>query len=591
MIKLLKRLSYREGGYIIISVIFILIQVYFDLKLPDYMSKITKLTQEKGATVSQLINQGKWMIFCTLGSLCAAIIVGFFVAKVAAGLSRQLRRDVFHSISEFGMTEINRLSTASLITRSTNDITQVQIMVAMGLQMMIKAPVTAVWAICKVSTKSWEWTIALGAAVVVILIVISITVMLVIPKYKRIQSLTDKLNAVTRENLTGVQVIRAYHAEQYQINKFAAANEAITATNLFTQRVMSGISPILSLVSSGLSVVVYLVGAYLIKVASVGIPMHSPRINLFSDMVVFTSYGMQVVMSFMMLTIVLIIYPRARVSAKRINEVIGMPVSVVDSVEDDVTTLEVGTVEFKDVYFNYSDTSAPVLEGISFKAEKGQTVAFIGSTGSGKSTLIQLIPRSYDVSSGQVLVDGIDVKRYLASVLYDKLGVVPQKPVIFNGTIRSNIDFGKNVHGPLTDDDILKALHIAQADDLLSQSKMGLDVEISQAGLNLSGGQKQRLGIARAVARRPEILIFDDSFSALDYQTDRRLRDVLREETADTTKLIVAQRIGTIIDADQIIVLDQGRIVGRGTHEELLRTNTVYQEIAYSQLTKEELGT
>lgn len=590
MLKLLKRLPSREVRYIIISVTFILIQVYFDLKLPDYMSKITKLIQEKNTTVLQIINAGKWMVLCAIGSLLAALIVSFFVSRVAAGLSKQLRRDVYHKISEYSMTEINRLSTASLITRSTNDVTQVQIMVAMGMQMMIKAPITAVWAMCKIATKSWEWTTALGISVLLILSVITVIVMLVMPKFKIIQYLTDRLNAVTRENLTGVHVIRAYNAEIYQTEKFAAANEAISTTNLFTQRMMSAISPILSLVSSGLSVAVYLIGAYLIKGAAVGVPDHSPRINLFADMVVFTSYGMQVVMSFMLLTIVFIVFPRARVSAKRINEVLEMHPAIVYGIQVDVPTSAVGTVEFKNVYFQYADTAESVFEAISFKAEKGQTVAFIGATGSGKTTLINLIPRYYDVSSGQVLVDGIDVKQYLATHLHNKLGFVPQKPVVFNGTIRSNIAFGSNSHGPMTDAEMLQAIHIAQADELVTKNKKGLDAEIAQAGLNLSGGQKQRVGIARAVARRPEILIFDDSFSALDYKTDRQLRDALRHETAGVTKLIVAQRIGTIMDADQIIVLDKGKMVGHGTHHELLKTNTVYQEIAYSQLSREELN-
>lgn len=590
MFKLLKRLPSREGRYIIISVMFIFIQVYFDLKLPDYMSKITKLIQEKNTTALQIVNAGKWMLLCAFCSLCAALVVSFFVSKVAAGLAKQLRRDVYHTISGYGMTEINRLSTASLITRSTNDVTQVQIMVAMGMQMMIKAPITAVWAMCKIATKSWEWTTALGISVLLILSVITVIVMLVIPKFKIIQYLTDRLNAVTRENLTGVHVIRAYNAETYQTEKFAVANEAISTTNLFTQRMMSAISPILSLVSSGLSVAVYLIGAYLIKGAAVGVPNHSPRINLFADMVVFTSYGMQVVMSFMLLTIVFIVFPRARVSAKRINEVLEMTPAIVEGNQVADSSLATGTVEFKNVYFQYADTAEPVLEAISFKAEKGQTVALIGATGSGKTTLINLIPRYYDVSSGQVLVDGIDVKQYLATNLHNKLGFVPQKPVVFNGTIRSNIAFGSSSHGPMTDDEMLQAIHIAQADELVTNNKKGLDTEIAQAGLNLSGGQKQRIGIARAVARRPEILIFDDSFSALDYQTDRQLRDALRHETAGVTKLIVAQRIGTIMDADQIIVLDKGKMVGHGTHHELLKTNTVYQEIAYSQLSREELS-
>lgn len=590
MLKILKKITGRELKFVGISLIFIIIQVYLDLKLPDYMSKVTKLIQEKGTTVSQIFDEGKWMVLCALGSLVAAVIVGYFAARVAAGLSKTLRREVYHQVSEYSMAEINQFSTASLITRSTNDITQVQMIVAMGLQLVIKAPITAVWAIMKIANKSWEWTTALGVAVLFILVMISIIVTLAMPRFKMIQKLTDKLNSVTRENLTGIRVVRAYNAQDYQTEKFEKANDDITSTNLFIQRIMAFMMPMMSMVSSGLSVAVYLIGAHIIKAAALGTPANSPRINLFSDMVVFTSYGMQVVMAFMMLTMIFIMLPRANVSAGRINEVIETGSSIQEGHLSGEAATSIGTVEFKNVAFQYADASEYVLEGISFKANKGETVAFIGSTGSGKSTLINLIPRYYDVSSGQVLVDGVDVKDYTQNALHDKLGFIPQKPVMFNGTIRSNLAFGTNAHGELTDADMMRAIRIAQAEEFVTKNDKGLDAEISQGGLNLSGGQKQRLAIARAIARRPEILVFDDSFSALDYKTDRILRDTLKRETAETTKLIVAQRIGTIIDADQIIVLDKGKIVGQGTHEQLLATNEVYQEIAYSQLSKEELA-
>ena len=590
MFKILKKLTGKELRYVGISLIFIITQVYLDLKLPDYMSKVTKLIQEKGTTVSQIFDQGKWMVLCALGSLAAAIVVGYFAARVAAGLSRTLRHDVYHQVSEYSMAEINQFSTASLITRSTNDITQVQMFVAMGLQLIIKAPITAVRAIFKIADKSWEWTTALGVAVLFILVAISIIVTLAMPRFKIIQKLTDKLNSVTRENLTGIHVVRAYNAEGYQTEKFERANADITSTNLFIQRVMAFMMPMMSMVSSGLSVAVYLIGATIIKNAAIGTPGNSPRINLFSDMVVFTSYGMQVVMAFMMLTMIFIMMPRANVSAGRINEVIDTDSSIKNGTKDGDTTTEVGTVEFKNVYFQYADASEHVIEGVSFKANKGETVAFIGSTGSGKSTLINLIPRYYDVTAGQVLVDGVNVKDYTENALHNKMGFIPQKPVMFNGTIRSNLAFGTNASGDLTDEALMAAVRLAQAEEFVTKNEKGLDAEISQGGLNLSGGQKQRLAIARALARRPEILVFDDSFSALDYKTDRVLRDTLNRETAETTKLIVAQRIGTIIDADQIIVLDKGKVVGHGTHTELLASNPVYQEIAYSQLSKEELA-
>ena len=590
MFKILKKLTGKELRYVGISLIFIITQVYLDLKLPDYMSKVTKLIQEKGTTVSQIFDQGKWMVLCALGSLAAAIVVGYFAARVAAGLSRTLRHDVYHQVSEYSMAEINQFSTASLITRSTNDITQVQMFVAMGLQLIIKAPITAVWAIFKIADKSWEWTTALGVAVLFILVAISIIVTLAMPRFKIIQKLTDKLNSVTRENLTGIHVVRAYNAEGYQTEKFERANADITSTNLFIQRVMAFMMPMMSMVSSGLSVAVYLIGATIIKNAAIGTPGNSPRINLFSDMVVFTSYGMQVVMAFMMLTMIFIMMPRANVSAGRINEVIDTDSAIKDGTKDGDAATEVGTVEFKNVYFQYADASEHVIEGVSFKANKGETVAFIGSTGSGKSTLINLIPRYYDVTAGQVLVDGVNVKDYTENALHNKMGFIPQKPVMFNGTIRSNLAFGTNASGDLTDEALMSAVRLAQAEEFVTKNEKGLDAEISQGGLNLSGGQKQRLAIARALARRPEILVFDDSFSALDYKTDRVLRDTLNRETAETTKLIVAQRIGTIIDADQIIVLDKGKVVGHGTHTELLASNPVYQEIAYSQLSKEELA-
>lgn len=585
MFKVLKRMSKKEVGYILVSLIFIVSQVYLDLKLPDYMSKITMLIQTKG-TMQDILEQGSYMLLCALGSLLAAVIVGFFAARVAAGLSRKLRRDVYYQVSEYSMAEINKFSTPSLITRSTNDITQVQMIVAMGLQLVIKAPITAVWAITKIADKSWEWTTATALAVVFLLVVIAIIVTFALPKFKIIQKLTDRLNSVTRENLTGIRVVRAYNAEGYETEKFAKANDDITQTNLFVQRMMAVMMPVMSLISNGLTLAVYLIGASFIS-AAVGI---ATRMSLFSDMVVFTSYAMQVVMAFMMLTMIFIMLPRASVSAKRIMEVIETKSSIKDGTKTAGSTGVEGTIEFKDVAFGYADGSEDVIEGVSFTATKGQTVAFIGSTGAGKSTLINLIPRYYDTTKGTVLVDGVDVKDYAIETLHDKIGFNPQKPVMFNGTIRSNISFGDTGHAPLTDEQIWQALDIAQASEFVKKLPEGLDAEISQGGLNLSGGQKQRLAIARAIARRPEILVFDDSFSALDYRTDKTLRDTLNREIKDTTKLIVAQRIGTIIDADQIVVLDRGQVVGLGTHKELLATNDVYQEIAYSQLSKEELA-
>ena len=493
MFKILKKLTGKELRYVGISLIFIITQVYLDLKLPDYMSKVTKLIQEKGTTVSQIFDQGKWMVLCALGSLAAAIVVGYFAARVAAGLSRTLRHDVYHQVSEYSMAEINQFSTASLITRSTNDITQVQMFVAMGLQLIIKAPITAVWAIFKIADKSWEWTTALGVAVLFILVAISIIVTLAMPRFKIIQKLTDKLNSVTRENLTGIHVVRAYNAEGYQTEKFERANADITSTNLFIQRVMAFMMPMMSMVSSGLSVAVYLIGATIIKNAAIGTPRNSPRINLFSDMVVFTSYGMQVVMAFMMLTMIFIMMPRANVSAGRINEVIDTDSSIKNGTKDGDTTTEVGTVEFKNVYFQYADASEHVIEGISFKANKGETVAFIGSTGSGKSTLINLIPRYYDVTAGQVLVDGVNVKDYTENALHNKMGFIPQKPVMFNGTIRSNLAFGTNAGGDLTDEALMAAVRLAQAEEFVTKNEKGLDAEISQGGLNLSGGQNNAL--------------------------------------------------------------------------------------------------
>lgn len=581
--EIFKHLKKPEWGGMIVCLIFIVTQVWLDLKLPDYMSEITRLVQTEGSAMGDIWVQGSYMLFCALGSLISAVIVGFFAARIAATLSKRLRESLYTKVESFSMQEINQFSNASLITRSTNDITQVQMVFAMGLQVMIKAPILAVWAILKILGKNFEWSLVTAGAVCVLLVMLSIILIFAVPKFKIIQGLTDNLNLVTRENLTGIRVVRADNAENYQEEKFENANNILTRTHLFTGRIMAIMGPGMTLIMSGLSLAIYWIGAYLIEAAD-----RMDKIGLFSDMVVFSSYSIQVVMAFMMLTMIFIMLPRATVSAKRIMEVLNTPLSIVDGTKQ-APTDRVGEVEFRNVSFKYPDAEEYVIENISFKANRGETVAFIGSTGSGKSTLINLVPRFYDATEGEVLVDGMNVKDYKQSDLNNKLGYVSQKAVLFAGTVESNIAFGDNGRQMAKLDQVKKAITIAQGRDFVEKMDRTYHSSIAQGGSNVSGGQKQRLAIARAICRDPEIYIFDDSFSALDYKTDRVLRAALRQETKDATHLIVAQRIGTIIHADKIIVLDEGKMVGIGTHQELLKNCEVYRQIAYSQLSKEEL--
>ena len=585
MFRLLKRLKAAEWLQALVSLAFIVAQVWLDLKLPDYMSEITRLTQTPGSAISDIWLAGGKMLLCALGSVASAVIVGFFSAHIAASFSQRLRSQLFSKVDSFSMEEINRFSTDSLITRSTNDITQVQMLITMGLQMIIKAPIMVVWAVTKIAGKGLEWSLATGVAVLIMIAVISVMMTLVLPKFRKMQTLTDNLTRVTRENLTGLRVVRAYNAEPYQEAKFEVANTELTETQLFTNRGMAIMMPIITTLMSGLTLAIYWIGATLINNAGM-----MDRLTLFSNMVVFSAYAMQVIMSFMMLVMIFVLWPRASVSAKRINEVLETEPSILDGARKDGAAGKAGEIEFRDVSFRYPGAADDVLCGISFTAKQGEIVAFIGSTGSGKTTLVNLIPRFYDATGGEVLVDGVNVKDYTQDALHNKVGYVPQKAVSFRGTVASNIAYGENGKGSPSDDEIQTAMRIAQGADFVEQMDGQYEAEVAQGGSNLSGGQKQRLAIARAVARKPEIYIFDDSFSALDYKTDRALRSALRRETAGVTSLIVAQRIGTILDADQIIVLNDGQIVGKGTHKELLKTCDVYQEIAMSQLSEEELS-
>ena len=582
MLKLLNRLGKKERIYILISTALIVFQVWLDLKLPDYMNEITTLVQTGGTKTSDLFEPGLKMLLCAFGSLTSSFIVGYFVATIAATFSKKTRKEVFTKVESFGMEEVKKFSISSLITRTTNDITQVQMLISMGLQLMIKAPITAVWAICKIAGKNFEWSIATAGAVIALLILITVIIIFALPRFKKVQKLTDNLNRITMENLKGIRVVRAYNAEKYEESKFEVANNELTDTHLFIQKMMSLISPWMTLIMSSLTLSIYVIGAYLLNQASM-----MDKINIFSNMIVFSSYAMQVVMSFMMLAIVFVIYPRSSVSAKRILEVLETKVNIKDG---NITsnTKEVGTVEFKNVSFKYPDAEEYMLKDISFKANKGDVVAFIGRTGCGKSTLINLIPRFYDATSGSVLVDGINVKDYKEEYLNNKLGYIPQKAVMFSGSVKYNVSYGKS-NKKITMDKVKEAVDIAQGKDFVEKMEDGYSSHIASGGTNISGGQKQRLAIARAIAKDPEIYIFDDSFSALDYKTDYLLRKELKEYTKDATTLIVAQRIGTIMNADKIIVLEEGKCVGIGTHSELLKKCKVYKEIALSQLGKEEL--
>ncbi len=584
MLKLLKNFGKREWCFILISFVLIFGQVWLELKVPDYMSQITILVQTEGSSMKDILINGGYMLLCTLGSLILAIIVGYITANLSASFSKKTRSKLFRKIEELGMQEVKQFSTSSLITRTTNDITQLEMLIAMGLQLLIKAPITAVWAITKIVNKSVEWSMITAIAVVILLAVIGVLIVIVMPRFKIVQKMTDRLNRVTRENLTGIRVVRAFNAEEYQEEKFADVNNRLTKLQMFNQKSLAILSPVMYLVMYMLTLAIYLVGASLIKEA-----MLADKLTLFSNMIVFSSYAMQVIMSFLMLAMIFMMVPRAQVSAKRINEVMDTEVTIKDGEIKENTTDEVGTVEFKNVSFKYPDAEEYLLKNISFKANRGETVAFIGSTGSGKSTLINLIPRFYDVSEGSVLVDGVDVREYNQEFLRNKLGYVPQKAVMFDGTVASNVSYGDNGKGDITREKVIEAIRVAQGTEFVEKMDEKYDTHIAQGGTNVSGGQKQRLAIARAVARDPEIYIFDDSFSALDYKTDATLRHELKEYTKDATSLIVAQRIGTIMNADKILVLDNGECVGMGTHKELLKNCEVYRQIALSQLSKEEL--
>ena len=583
MFKLIKNFGKREWIYSLLVILFISGQVWFDLKMPDYMSKVTVLVKTEGSKMSDILVNGGYMILCALGSLVLAVLVGYLVATMSASFSAKIRKMLFNKVEELSLNEVKNFSTSSLITRTTNDITQIEMFIGMGLQMLIKAPITAVWAVTKILNKNFEWSVITAVAVLILLSVIAILTAIVIPKFKIVQKLIDKINGVTRENLNGIRVIRAFNAEGYQEDKFESVNDKLTKQQLFNQKTFAIMSPVMYLVMNSVTLAIYFVGAHLIKNA-----LMFDKLQLFGDMVVFSSYAMQVIMSFLMLAMIFMILPRAQVSAVRINEVLDTEVSVKNGSLKENKTNEIGTVEFRNVSFKYPDAEEYILENISFKANKGDTVAFIGSTGSGKSTLINLVPRFYDATDGEVLIDGVNVKEYDLEYLYNKLGYVPQKAVIFDGTVSSNVSYGDNGKKK-TKDDIKNAIKVAQATEFVEKMDKKYDTHIAQGGTNVSGGQKQRLSIARAIARDPEIYIFDDSFSALDYKTDYNLRKELKKHTKDATCLIVAQRIGTIMHADKILVLDNGKCVGMGTHEELLRTCDVYKEIALSQLSKEEL--
>ncbi|MDX8044445.1 ABC transporter ATP-binding protein [Gracilibacillus sp. S3-1-1] len=581
MLKILKYFQKKEWLLVACGLLFIVIQVWFDLKIPDFMHDITTLVQTDGSEISEVLKQGSFMVLSAIGSMISAMLVAFFAARLAAGFSKRLRGKVFDKTLSFNMEEISGFSTASLITRSTNDIIQIQMLLILGLEIVLKAPILAIWAVFKIMGKSWEWTFTTGVAVVILLVLIAIVISITLPKFRIIQRLTDNLNLVTRENLSGIRVVRAYNATGHHEQKFEKANDDLTRTNLFTSRTMAILMPAISLIMSGMTLAIYWIGAFLINDS-----VQEARLPLFSDMVVFSSYAMQVIMAFMMISVVFIMLPRALVSARRVNEVLDTEVKITDGngQESNVT----GKVEFRHVSFKYPGADEYFLKDINFTATKGETVAIIGATGSGKSTLFNLIPRFMEATEGEVLIDGINVRNYNLATLRDKLGYVSQKPVMFKGTVASNVQFGAQEEA--LDKEVERAVSIAQGTEFVEKMEETYQSDVAQSGTNLSGGQKQRLSIARAIYKNPEIYLFDDSFSALDYRTDRMLRSELKKQIKDATTLIVAQRIGTIIDADRIIVLDKGEVVGIGTHAELMNDCEVYQEIAYSQLSKEELS-
>ena len=607
MLRIMRYLSKAEIGQMLIALVSIVGQIWLDLTLPDYMSDITTLVETPGSEMRDIWVAGGKMLLVSLGSVACAVVTGYVAARVGASFSQRLRSLEFNKVESFGPAEMSRFSTASLITRSTNDITQIQMFITMGLMMIVKSPIMAVWAICKIAGDGFEWTLATGIAVVVLMAAVAVMMVMVMPKFKAMQRLTDNINLVARENLTGLRVVRAYNAEGYQEAKFTEANKELTDTQLFTNRVMALMMPLMNTIMNGLMLAVYWIGAYLIDAAGL-----TDKLTTFSNMVVFSSYSVQVIMSFLLMSMVFVLWPRADVSAQRVLEVIDTEPLVVDGTRTEGKAGETGEIEFRNVSFTYPDSREAMLEGINFTAKKGETVAFIGSTGSGKSSLINLVPRFYDATQGQVLVDGVDVREYTLKALRDKIGYVPQQSFLFKGTIASNVSYGDKKIG-VSDDSVIggtataatatataattaidfaavrNACEVAQATEFIEKKENTYESSIAQGGSNVSGGQKQRLSIARAVYRHPEILIFDDSFSALDFKTDRAVRDALAKEAKDSTKLIVAQRIGTIMNADRIVVLDEGRVVGQGTHEELLENCEVYRQIAQSQLSEDEL--
>lgn len=584
MFKLLKKLRKKDLLLILVCAGLIVFQVWLDLKLPDYMSEITQLVQTEGNTMAEILTAGGKMLLCAFGSLAAAVIVGFFASYIAATFSKIIRKDIFEKVENFSEGEVKKFSTSSLITRTTNDVSQIEMLVAMGLQLIIKAPITAIWAVSKILGKSLTWSAVIGGGVLILLLTLTFLMIVVLPKFKIVQKLLDKINGITRENLTGIRVVRAFNAEDYQEKKFEETNSKLTKIQLFNQRTFGIIQPIMYLIMYFSTLAIYFIGAYVIDAS-----LMSDKITIFGDMVVFSSYGMQVIMSFLMLAMIFIMYPRAAISADRINEVLDEDFAIKDGSVTKSDPKLTGTVEFKDVSFKYPDADEYILKDITFKAEKGETIAFIGSTGSGKSTLINLIPRFYDVTDGEIIIDGVNVKDYKLEYLHNKIGYIPQKAVIFSGSVSENVSYGES-DKKITKEDVVKAIEVAQGKEFVESMPDKYDSYLAQRGTNISGGQKQRISIARAIARKPEIYIFDDSFSALDYKTDFTLRKELKKYTKDATTFIVAQRIGTIMNADKIIVLDQGTCVGMGTHEELLKNCDVYKEIALSQLSEEELN-